>query len=254
MNILEGLHKVLRTYIALNILLLGSYVKISTTISVSCHISGNTVEVVDDCPDSEEKWRKAGARKNCTAYASQCDKPHQLVYHCVINSYKNETLELCAYGKYILSGYCTEYSLLGNRIQQNLRTNCTQFNENPCPIAYHSTEAYKYPGCYKLTKKMATQPISNPKKGGITRISNLPAHGYDKAETRNVSNMSDMERPADKEGTNNNVNITYWLVPLVIFIVAVAFGLAYVMSTKRKKSHGDNPGDNAATMPLDPIT
>lgn len=46
--------------------------------------------------------------------------------------------------------------------------------------------------------------------------------------------------PADKEGTNINVNITYWLVPLVIFIVAVAFGLAYYMSTKRKKSHGGN--------------
>lgn len=71
---------------------------------MSCHISRNTVEVVDDCPDSKEKWGEAAARKNCTAYASQCDKPQQLVYHCVINSYTNETLELCAYGKYILSG------------------------------------------------------------------------------------------------------------------------------------------------------
>lgn len=71
---------------------------------MSCHISRNTVEVVDDCPDSKEKWGEAAARKNCTVYASQCDKPQQLVYHCVINSYTNETLELCAYGKYILSG------------------------------------------------------------------------------------------------------------------------------------------------------
>lgn len=254
MTILDGLHKLLRTYIALNIFLLGSYVKISTTISVSCHISRNTVEVVDDCPDSKEKWGEAAARKNCTAYASQCDKPQQLVYHCVINSYTNETLELCAYGKYILSGYCTEYSLLGNRIQQNLRTNCTQFKENPCPSGYHSTEAYKYPGCYKLTKEMTTQAKSNLKKGGILTVANLPAHDYDKAETRNISKMINMERPEDKESTKTNVNITYWLVPLVIFIVGVAFGLAYFISTKKKKPHKDNPEDNAATMPLDPIT
>lgn len=63
-----------------------------------------TVEYVDDCPDNEEKWREASARKNCTAYASQCDEPERIVYHCVINTFVNETLEVCAYERIIVLG------------------------------------------------------------------------------------------------------------------------------------------------------
>lgn len=115
------------------------------------------MEIVDDCPVSEEDWRKAATRKNCSAYASQCDKPDKFVYHCVINTFVNQTLEVCAYGKEILLGHCTEYSQSGNRIQESFRTNCSRFTQNPCPIGYHSTEAYKYPGCYDLTKQKKNQ-------------------------------------------------------------------------------------------------
>lgn len=62
------------------------------------------MEVVDDCPDTKEKWREASARKNCSAYASQCDEPDRLVYHCVINVFVNETLEVCAYSRIIVLG------------------------------------------------------------------------------------------------------------------------------------------------------
>lgn len=62
------------------------------------------MEVVDDCPDSKEKWRVAAERKNCAAYANQCDEPQRLVYHCTINEFSNQSLEVCAYGKYIFEG------------------------------------------------------------------------------------------------------------------------------------------------------
>lgn len=70
----------------------------------SCLGSLETVGIVDDCPVSEEEWKKAAVMKNCSAYASQCDKPDRFVYHCVINTFLNETLEVCAYGKTILLG------------------------------------------------------------------------------------------------------------------------------------------------------
>lgn len=70
----------------------------------SCKVSRLTVQVVDDCPDSEEKWKQMAAKKNCAANANQCDEPHRLVYHCVINEYVNQTLEVCAYTQYILLG------------------------------------------------------------------------------------------------------------------------------------------------------
>lgn len=121
----------------------------------SCHISRSTVQIVEDCPKSEEQWKQAAVRKNCAAYASQCSKPERLEYHCVINPFMNQTIEVCAYAQNIVLGFCTEYSLSGNMIQQSAHTACLTFTENSCPFFYRSTEAYKYPGCYDLTKKAA---------------------------------------------------------------------------------------------------
>lgn len=81
-----------------------SLLQISIAISDSCLISGSTVQVVDDCPDSEEEWGQAAARKNCAAHASNCSEPGRLVYHCVINAYVNQTLEVCAYSRIIVLG------------------------------------------------------------------------------------------------------------------------------------------------------
>lgn len=78
--------------------------QVSIAIRDSCPVSPSTVEIVDNCPDSEKKWRLAAARKNCSAHASQCDKPESLMYHCVINAFVNETLEVCAYRRNIVFG------------------------------------------------------------------------------------------------------------------------------------------------------
>lgn len=72
--------------------------------SNSCEVTRSTKQVVDGCPDSEEKWKEAAARKNCAAFASQCAEPERLVYHCVLNMFANQTLEVCAYAHYIPSG------------------------------------------------------------------------------------------------------------------------------------------------------
>ena len=72
--------------------------------SPSCAISNHTVQPVEDCPRTAEEWRKAAAKKNCSAYAHLCDRPGQFVYHCVINPYINETLEVCACSQKIVFG------------------------------------------------------------------------------------------------------------------------------------------------------
>lgn len=72
--------------------------------SNSCEVTRSTVQVVDRCPDSEKKWKERAAIKNCAAYASQCAEPERLVYHCVINSYVNQTIEVCAYAQNIVLG------------------------------------------------------------------------------------------------------------------------------------------------------
>lgn len=78
--------------------------QVSRAITNSCPVSKETIRIVEDCPDSLEKWTEAAARKNCEAYASRCDEPERLMYHCVINAFINQTLEVCAYKRFIVSG------------------------------------------------------------------------------------------------------------------------------------------------------
>lgn len=120
------------------------------------------MEIVDGCPDNEGEWRLAAERKNCSVHASQCDEPERLMYHCVINAFVNETLAVCAYRRNIVFGYCAEYSFGANRIQENYKTVCSSFLQIPCPKVYNSTQAYKYPGCYELTKKTKEPTTETP--------------------------------------------------------------------------------------------
>ena len=80
------------------------YLQITEASTYSCSISRDTVRVVDRCPKTEEEWKKAGERKNCSAYAHHCTDPEKLLYHCVVNPYVNETLEVCAIRKNIIGG------------------------------------------------------------------------------------------------------------------------------------------------------
>ena len=70
----------------------------------SCEASAKTVKKIDKCPENEEGWQKAAAIKNCSKYAHQCDNPDKFVYHCAVNPYINETLEVCAIQKTIVRG------------------------------------------------------------------------------------------------------------------------------------------------------
>lgn len=63
-----------------------------------CQEAVDSVTSVISCPTSEEEWESAVRRKNCHGTATQqtCAEPETFLYHCVINEYKNETLEVCA--------------------------------------------------------------------------------------------------------------------------------------------------------------
>ncbi|XP_065928369.1 uncharacterized protein [Magallana gigas] len=74
------------------------------------------------------------------------------LYHCLIDTNINELVEVCAERNIIHLGSCTEFSLSAFRIIPNYNKNCSKFPDNPCPIPYNSTMAYKYPGCYELKK------------------------------------------------------------------------------------------------------
>ncbi|XP_065927664.1 uncharacterized protein [Magallana gigas] len=128
-----------------------------------------TIKYVEKCPTDAKSWKIAAEKMNCESIEQRCSDSfntgrHQFQYHCVINAWRNATLEVCALNRTIF-GYCTEYNINGTVIQDNYGADCTMFNP-PCPSSYNSAEAYKYQTCYDLVKrnrKMADYTIKDSK-------------------------------------------------------------------------------------------
>lgn len=120
----------------------------------SCEESARTVRHVERCPTDSISWKMAAKTMNCDAIKQNCSQSsniHHFQYHCVINAWMNETLEVCAPNRFIF-GYCAEFNVMGRVIQENYRANCRNLDP-PCPSFYNSAEAYKYQSCYQLVKK-----------------------------------------------------------------------------------------------------
>lgn len=118
-----------------------------------CQEIVNSVEEVASCPTTKQENDRAASKKNCSriTLGKKCNN-YQLSYHCVINGYRNQTVEVCAPWKQITSGRCTEFNVAGGRIHIHHEPPCN--NEFPkCDKVYNSTDAYKYPDCYALVYK-----------------------------------------------------------------------------------------------------
>lgn len=122
-----------------------------------CKEANNNAEEVESCPRTKEEWDIAALKKNCRALAAEAegkictDNEKQPEYHCLINPFKNKYLEVCVVAK-IIFGYCAEYDEFGNVIQHHYGAKCENVFPK-CDDPYKSTDAYKYPDCYKLVKK-----------------------------------------------------------------------------------------------------
>lgn len=115
-----------------------------------------TVRYVEQCPTDSMSWKIAAEKMNCESVEQRCSDSfntgrHQFQYHCVINAWRNATLEVCALNRTIF-GYCTEYNINGKLIQDNYGADCSK-EDPPCPPFYNSADAYKYRTCYDLVRK-----------------------------------------------------------------------------------------------------
>ncbi|XP_048768874.1 uncharacterized protein LOC125675328 isoform X2 [Ostrea edulis] len=148
------------------------FITILTCINVSsankalmaCEASRDTVKQVQKCPLNEDQWREAARRKKCEEIVQNCSGGHEFVYHCLINSWGNETVEVCALRANII-GNCAEYNVLGAVVQDHYSTECTQ-----CPAVYPSDKAFLYQECYKLVKRDDQEKI-HPVTSGTNHIS-----------------------------------------------------------------------------------
>lgn len=74
-----------------------------------CEASVDTIKYVKECPTNVEEWNIAARRKNCESIQQNCSESiasntQQFVfqYHCLINVWRNATLEVCALNRTIL--------------------------------------------------------------------------------------------------------------------------------------------------------
>lgn len=135
-----------------------------------CQISTLTVDFVDRCPRDAESWKMAAKQKDCESIDQECSKLNGLnnqryifQYHCLINSWGNATIEVCALNRSIF-GYCAEYLVDGALVQDKYDADC-KHHHPPCPVLYNSAEAYLYQSCYDLVYKNRERNIYNAYEG-----------------------------------------------------------------------------------------
>lgn len=156
------------------------------------------VKVVASCPTSKPGRDIAASKKNCEQLAAKAlcktsKKPY--FYHCVINGFRNQTLEVCA-PRRIIFGHCTEYNVAGRVIQRHASAKCNSIFPK-CDKSYFSTEAYKYPDCYELVNK--------------------------KEDSKTTTVLPDERTTASKPDHGNNPIVYVMIVGVVITSVAVVF-------------------------------
>nr|XP_034335311.1 uncharacterized protein LOC117692197 [Crassostrea gigas] len=134
-----------------------------------CQISTLTVDYVARCPKDAESWKMAAKQKDCESIDQECSKLNELnnqryifQYHCLINSWGNATVEVCALNRSIF-GYCAEYDAAGGLVQDNYDLGCQQ-SHPPCPALYNSAEAYQYQYCFDLVYKKRANKITASQK------------------------------------------------------------------------------------------
>lgn len=50
---------------------------------------------MESCPQNVDEWNEAASRKGCENISHSCNSS-SFEYHCVINPWGNETIEVCA--------------------------------------------------------------------------------------------------------------------------------------------------------------
>lgn len=129
-----------------------------------CQEAVNSVENVELCPTSKAEWDRAATEKNCSRIAphQDCDSVEKFKYHCVINGLRNKLVEVCAPTR-IIFGNCVEFNVRGGVIQEQMSAPCNKTFPK-CGSIYSSSDAYKYPDCYKLVSmsKVRTSTTLEP--------------------------------------------------------------------------------------------
>lgn len=112
-----------------------------------CYETNNSLEFVNQCPDTEILFQERSRRKNCESYPQCIGEP--LVYHCV--RFREELVEVCA-PRGLITGFCCALFEEGlGRVVEDYFHPCLG-----CPFVYQSDDASKYSKCVESKRKTPT--------------------------------------------------------------------------------------------------
>lgn len=77
----------------------------------NCQEQVVNVRSVPRCPANKTEWDTAAQTMNCEAiikeYRKNCSDHKEYQYHCLINSYRDATIDMCTPKKFIFGKYCS---------------------------------------------------------------------------------------------------------------------------------------------------
>nr|XP_022295697.1 uncharacterized protein LOC111105620 isoform X3 [Crassostrea virginica] len=133
-----------------------------------CPPSADSVSVIDSCPMNLSKWNQRALLKNCSMYPQTCTKP--LEYHCLLNPYANESLEVCAPNTWLAEDFCPSYNIREQRILEQF--NCTSLISD-CPRRqFFSRSILDYGGCLKELHDFHGSTTFKPSTSNDNEITN----------------------------------------------------------------------------------
>ncbi|XP_062591103.1 uncharacterized protein LOC134252633 [Saccostrea cucullata] len=179
---------------------------------IPCKDSLATVTRVWSCPKNTSELRKAVERKRCNDMKHSCKS---FEYHCVINNWMNETIEVCAPSLLIIGGRCAEFNTDKASIRGNFLTDC-KLSSPPCPISYNSTTSYKYFGCF-----------SNIMNGRVTTLRTV-------ISSQDLQEASTSNTVYKIRKTSNNINTITVFVIVVTLIAVLVSGMTLYCVRKQK--------------------
>lgn len=178
--------------------------------AMPCSTSLQTIKTVDRCPRNSLEWDDRAALFNCSSIKQSCVSKDMFLYHCVLDTYGTELIEICAVYKFIYGRKCAEFDRKGSIVQENVY-NCNNSRVS-CPDVYKSTDAYKYQTCYD----------------GVEQRKEIP-------KTTESTN-SNFESPDERK-----ITILPFLIVIIVVLVIIVVALFFYIFKMKKYSKYDNP-------------
>ncbi|XP_062618039.1 reticulocyte-binding protein homolog 2a-like isoform X2 [Saccostrea cucullata] len=123
----------------------------------ACPPSFDSHSFISKCPTSRNGWKERALLKNCSAFPQTCKRP--LEYHCLLNAYRNRSVEVCAPKTRLVQQYCPSYSLNAQRITDQY--NCSTLFPDCPKHQYYSTDVVNYTGCLQELSRANTTATSS---------------------------------------------------------------------------------------------